>query len=59
MGDTAPEEILKGVLSAASKTNDTFLLAGNKSEILRYIENNAVFIDPMETGHLQKPPSAY
>lgn len=52
MGDKAPEEIIKGVLSAASKTNDTFLLAGNKSEILRYIENNAVFIDPMETDHL-------
>ena len=52
MGDKASEEIIKGVLSAASKTNDTFLLAGNKSEILRYIENNAVFIDPMETDHL-------
>ena len=44
-GDNAPKEIIKGVLSAASKTNDNFILVGNKSEILRYIENNSMFSD--------------
>ena len=34
-GDNAPKEIIKGILSAASKTDDTFILVGNKSEILR------------------------
>ena len=47
-GDKAPEEIIKGVLSAASKTNDNFILVGNKSEILRYIENNSMFSDRIE-----------
>ena len=47
-GDNAPKEIIKGVLSAASKTNDNFILVGNKSEILRYIENNSMFSDRIE-----------
>lgn len=47
-GDHAPKEIIKGVLNAASKTDNTFILVGNKNEISHYVENNAVINNQIE-----------
>lgn len=47
-GDNAPKEIIKGILSAASKTDDTFILVGNKNDVLRYIEDHSVINNQIE-----------
>ena len=47
-GDNAPEEIIKGVLSVAAKTDIHFILVGNQSEILRCIEENSVISSQIE-----------
>lgn len=36
-GDNAPDEILKGVFSAADETDVEFVLVGNEKSILQYI----------------------
>ncbi len=47
-GDHAPKEIINGVLSAASKTDHTFILVGNKNEISHYAEDGAVINNQIE-----------
>ncbi len=37
-GDNAPDEILKGVFSAADETDAEFVLVGNKKSILQYMQ---------------------
>lgn len=47
-GDNAPEEILKGVLSVASKTDDKFILVGNTDAILHCIGDNSAINNRIE-----------
>ena len=47
-GDNAPEEIIKGVLCVASKIDDSFILVGNKSEILRCLEDDSATSNQIE-----------
>lgn len=47
-GDNAPEEILKGVLVAAEKTDANFTLVGNSETIIRCIENSQANISRFE-----------
>lgn len=47
-GDNAPKEIIKGILNVAAKTDDNFILVGNKSEILRCMEDTSAINKQIE-----------
>lgn len=53
-GDNAPKEIINGILSAVSKTDDTFIVVGNKSDVLRYIKDHSAINKQIEIVHTEQ-----
>lgn len=53
-GDNAPEEIIKGVLNAASKTDAEFILVGNKNAILHCIKDSSALNSRLEIVHAEQ-----
>ena len=52
-GDKAPDEMVKGVCLAATEFNATYILVGNRNEINRVAEENALDISRFDIVHTE------